>query len=183
MLIAIITITLGLGLPITAAYLTAATLAVPVLSQLGVEAVTAHLFVLYFAAISAITPPVALASFAAAGIAGTDIWKTSFYAVKLGVVGYLVPFLFVNSPGLLILGTGFFDTAYALAAAGIGLVAVAIGVIGYFRTRVSIVERIVLVALGILLAAVEVIWMDLAALALLGTMMARNLVAHKALRA
>lgn len=173
-LIGFITIILGMGLPITAAYLTSATLAVPVLTALGVAPVAAHLFVLYYSAISAITPPVALASFAAAGIANSGMWKTSFYSVKLGIVGYLVPFLFVDRGGLLITGTTFGNTAYALATAAAGLFALSTGIVGHFRKTLVFFERVVLIVIGILLAAVQIVWLDAAAVLLLALIVARN---------
>ena len=179
-LIGAITVILGMGLPITAAYLTAATLAVPVLTTLGVEPVAAHLFVLYYAAISAITPPVALASFAAAGIAASGLWRTAFYGVKLGVVGYLVPFLFVDRSGLLILGSSLAEVLYGLATAVAGLFALTIGLVGYLKQPVSAAERVLLIAVAVLLAAYQIVWLDAFGLALLGVIVIRNTIAKRA---
>ena len=175
-LIALITMILGMGLPITAAYLTAATLAVPVLMTLGVAPVAAHLFVLYYAAISAITPPVALASFAAAGIANSGLWRTSFHGMKLGFVGYIVPFLFIYRPGMLIIDTSFWDTFYSTLTAAAGLVAMAVAIAGYFRGPISWLERIALVIAGCLFAMTQVLWLDGVAFLIISAVIGRNFV-------
>jgi TRAP transporter 4TM/12TM fusion protein len=101
MLIALI---LGMGMPTTAAYAVAASVVAPGLAQIGIAPLTAHMFIFYYAVISAITPPVALASFAAAGMANADPWKTSFIALKLGLATFIVPFMFFFGPGLLFQG-------------------------------------------------------------------------------
>lgn len=100
----LIALILGMGMPTTAAYAIAAAVIAPGLSRMGVPPLVAHMFVFYFAVISAITPPVALASFAAAGMAQADPWKTSFIAVKFGLATFLVPFMFYASPVLLMQG-------------------------------------------------------------------------------
>ncbi len=100
----LIALVLGMGMPTTAAYAVAASVIAPGLAQLGIPPLTAHLFIFYYAVISAITPPVALASFAAAGMANADPWKTSFIALKLGLATFIVPFMFVYGPELLFKG-------------------------------------------------------------------------------
>jgi TRAP-type uncharacterized transport system fused permease subunit len=95
---------LGMALPTTAAYIMVAVLAAPALIELGVPVLAAHLFVFYCALLSAITPPVALAAFAGAGIAGADPIKTGFTAAKIGAMLFLLPFAFVYVPSLLIHG-------------------------------------------------------------------------------
>lgn len=92
---------LGMGMPTTAAYAIAAAVLAPGLAKIGVPTLVAHMFVFYFAVISAITPPVALASFAAAGLAQADPWKTSWIALKMGLATFIVPFMFFYSPVLL----------------------------------------------------------------------------------
>lgn len=101
MLVAII---LGMGVPTTAAYAIAAAVVAPGLIRIGVEPLVAHMFIFYFAILSAITPPVALASFAAASMAGADMWRTSMIAVKLGLATFIVPYMFWLSPALLAQG-------------------------------------------------------------------------------
>ncbi len=101
---AMVALILGMGMPTTAAYAIAAAVIAPGLSRMGVPPLVAHMFVFYFAVISSITPPVALASFAAAGMAQADPWKTSWIAVKFGLATFLVPFMFYYSPVLLMQG-------------------------------------------------------------------------------
>jgi TRAP-type uncharacterized transport system fused permease subunit len=117
---------LGMGVPTTAAYAIAAAVCAPGLIRLGVEPLVAHLFIFYFAALSAITPPVALASFAAAGLARADLWRTSVIAVKLGLATFIVPFMFWMSPALLGFGSALTVTqAVASALFGVWLLACA----------------------------------------------------------
>jgi len=97
-------ILLGMGLPTTPAYIVQVALLVPALVKLGVQVEAAHLFVLYFAVLSAITPPVAMAVYAANGLSGGTLMSTSWAAVKLGLTGYIIPFMFVAAPSLLLIG-------------------------------------------------------------------------------
>src|SRR5690625_3694792 len=105
LLIMIMCIILGMGMPVAAAYVLTAMLAAPTLINLGVSEIAAHLFIVYFSIISAITPPVAVASFAAAGIAKANPTTVGFEAVRLGLVSFIIPFIFVFQPGLLMEGT------------------------------------------------------------------------------
>ena len=97
-------IVLGMGMPTTPAYIIMTALLVPAIIKLGVIPPAAHMFALYFAVLSAITPPVALAVFAAAGIAKADMWKAGLAAVKIGAAGFIVPFMVIYEPGLLMIG-------------------------------------------------------------------------------
>ena len=101
---AVVALVLGMGMPTTAAYAIAAAVIAPGLAKIGVPVLVAHMFVFYFAVVSAITPPVALASFAAAGMAQADPWKTSWIALKMGLATFIVPFMFFFSPVLLMQG-------------------------------------------------------------------------------
>lgn len=105
LLIMVMCIVLGLGMPVAAAYVLTAMLAAPTLINLGVSVLGAHLFIVYFSIISAITPPVAVASFAAAGIARTNPAKVGIEAVRLGIVSFIIPFIFIFNPALLMDGT------------------------------------------------------------------------------
>jgi TRAP transporter 4TM/12TM fusion protein len=117
---------LGMGVPTTAAYAIAAAVCAPALIRLGVEPLVAHMFIFYFAALSAITPPVALASFAAAGLAKADLWRTSLIAVKLALATFIVPFMFWMSPALLGYGSALVvGQALASALFGVWLLACA----------------------------------------------------------
>ena len=97
-------IVLGMGIPTTPAYIIMTALLVPAIIKLGVIEPAAHMFAFYFAILSAITPPVALAVFAACGIAKSDLWSSGWAAVKIGAAGFIVPFMFVYEPALLMIG-------------------------------------------------------------------------------
>jgi TRAP transporter 4TM/12TM fusion protein len=115
----VVTIVLGMGLPTVAAYAITGAVVAPALTRLGVEPMAAHLFVLYFAAMSAITPPVSLASFAAAAVARAPVWPVAMTALKLGTAGFIVPYLFVYRPEILMagsLGSIVFQTVIAMIA-------------------------------------------------------------------
>lgn len=122
-LIMIMTIILGMGMPVAAAYVLTAMLAAPTLIHLGITPLAAHLFIVYFSIISAITPPVAVASFAAAGIAGANPTAVGFEALRLGLVSFIIPYLFVFQPALLLQGSlieiGFILIISIIAIAGL----------------------------------------------------------------
>jgi TRAP transporter 4TM/12TM fusion protein len=122
----VVAIILGMGVPTTAAYVIAAAVVAPGLIRLGVPPLSAHMFVFYFAILSAITPPVALASFAAASMARADMWRTSLIALKLGLATFIVPYMFWISPALLAQGplAGILR-AFATAAVGVWMLACA----------------------------------------------------------
>src|SRR5699024_6761294 len=123
-------IILGLGMPTTSAYIMAAVLLTPPLLELGVPAIAAHLFVFYFACMSMLTPPVALAAFAAAGIAGSPIHKTGLTAFRISIAAYLIPFAFALSPAML-LQEGAWPAVTSGVTALIGTYALAAAIIGY----------------------------------------------------
>ncbi len=137
-------IILGMGLPTTAAYIVQAALLIPALIKLGVPVIAAHLFVFYFAIISAITPPVAMAVYAAAGISGSNIWKTGLAAMKAGATGFIVPFMFVYGPSLLLLGSpmGILTTVFS---ASIGVVLLSAGLMGWLFKEATLLERALLI--------------------------------------
>ncbi|MFW5678748.1 MAG: TRAP transporter permease [Pseudomonadota bacterium] len=141
-----ISILLGMGMPTTAAYAVAASVVAPGLVQLGVPVLTAHFFVFYFAVMSAITPPVALAAYAAAGISGSKAMPTSVAAFKVGLAAFIVPFMFFYSPALLMQGT-VLQTIQVVITASVGVYLLAAAVQGWLLARLTLVERaIVLVA-------------------------------------
>jgi TRAP transporter 4TM/12TM fusion protein len=156
---------LGMGLPTTAAYIVMAALLVPALVKLGIPTIAAHMFAFYYAIISAITPPVALAVYAGAGLAGSNIWKTGFAAVRLGAPGFIIPFMFAYSPSLLLIGDpGTILTSSVTAT--VGVIMLAGGMIGWFLRRTTIFERICLLG-GAVLLIKPGIYTDLAGLAIL----------------
>jgi TRAP transporter 4TM/12TM fusion protein len=136
-------IILGMGMPTSAAYLIGAILMAPALVKMGLSVIAAHMFVFYFAVISMITPPVALATYAAAAIAKTDIWKTGLVGFRLALAGFLVPYAFVYNNGLLATGP-LWEVIWVTVTATIGVVLLASAIIGYFLTVPTKVERVIL---------------------------------------
>jgi len=160
-----ISILLGMGMPTTAAYAVAASVVAPGLVQLGIEPLTAHFFVFYFAVVSAITPPVALASYAAAGISGANAMETSVASFRIGIAAFIVPFMFFYNSALL-MEAGWFEIARALVTATFGVYLLSGGVIGWFaRARAPWLIRLMLVAAALLMIEGG-LWTDLAGLGL-----------------
>lgn len=147
---AVIAIVFGMGMPTVAVYIMLATVLAPALVEAGIAEMPAHLFILYFGMLSMVTPPVALASITAAKIAGADMWRTSWEAVKLAWVAYFVPFLFVFSPALLLKGQAL-DVLFAVGTAFFGMAAVSVGMIGFSLKPISRIERAAYIAFGIML--------------------------------
>ena len=148
-LVMLIATLLGMGLPTTGAYILAAALGAPILVKLGFPPIAAHMFVFYYAIISNITPPVALAAYAASSIAGSNPNKTGFQAMQLGFLAYVVPFAFCYDPGLLMQGSGG-EILWALAS-GIGAVfSFAYMWMGYINKPLNLVTRLLLAVSGVL---------------------------------
>ncbi|MGJ8585645.1 MAG: TRAP transporter permease [Marinosulfonomonas sp.] len=144
-----ISILLGMGMPTTAAYAVAASVVAPGLVQLGIPALTAHFFVFYFAVVSAITPPVALASYAAAGISGANPMATSVASFKIGISAFIVPFMFFYNGAILFDGT-WFEILRAGATATFGVFLLSSGVQGWWvgdRANPAVRVGLILVAL------------------------------------
>jgi TRAP transporter 4TM/12TM fusion protein len=143
-------IVLGMGMPTAPAYIMQTALLVPALVKLGVQVEAAHLFVLYFAILSAITPPVALAVYAANGISRAGLWESSFAALRLGATGYIIPFMFVFGPSLLMFGTPLQITLTA-ATATVGVTCLAGGLSGYFAGPALLWQRLMLIGAALVL--------------------------------
>ncbi len=144
-------ILLGMGLPTTPAYIVQVALLVPAMVKLGVQVEAAHLFVLYFAVLSAITPPVAMAVYAANGLSGASVMDTGWAAVKLGMTGYIIPFMFVFSPSLLLMGEPTV-VAMAVVSSTIGVVCLAGGLHSHFFFGTARAwERLMLIAAALAL--------------------------------
>src|SRR6056297_173957 len=143
LLIAIACIIMGAGIPTTATYIILVAVAAPALGLLEVEPIVAHFFVFYYGVLADITPPVALAAYAAAGIAGANPFKTGNTAFRLGIAKALVPFVFVYSPALLIVTDGFTWAAFTVTLAGamIGIAGLGVAFSGFFLTHMSRLER------------------------------------------
>ena len=139
---------LGCGLPTTAAYMVLATLAVPALTKLGVPLLAAHMFVLYFGSISTITPPVALSAYAGAAIAGANPNKVGYTAFRFGIVAFVVPFIFVYNPALL-MNASVLKIIVSFVTAIIGTMSVAVAMQGWWKTRATIIERVLAFACGV----------------------------------
>ena len=150
LLTAVVSILLGMGMPTSAIYLLLATMIAPSLVKLGVHPIAAHMFVLYYGLMSMITPPVAIAAFAAASLSGAKPMETGMTAVRLGWIAYVIPFVFVLSPSLLWQGDGT-DILMAAVTAFMGVWIASCGMIGYMFGPLSAVMRLLFFLSGILL--------------------------------
>jgi TRAP transporter 4TM/12TM fusion protein len=191
-------IVLGMGMPTTPAYIIMTALLVPAIIKLGVTPPAAHMFAFYFAILSAITPPVALAVYAAAGLAKADLWKSGLSAIKIGAASFIVPFMFVYEPALLMVDPDLYGKTrdvvtadwtrilWASSTASVGCVLLAAGLAGYWLTACSLWQRAALVVAAFCLI-VPGLWTDVsgATLTLLvagAQFMSRRRVAEMALK-
>ena len=165
-------IILGMGMPTTPAYIVMVSLLVPAIIKLGAIPPAAHMFAFYFAILSAITPPVALAVYAAAGLAKANLWDAGWTAVRVGAAGFIVPFMFIFEPSLLMIGE-WTTVLPAATTASIGVVCLAAGLSGYFIRDVAPWERVLLVAAAVLLIKPGLAT-DLAGAALLAIVLANQ---------
>ena len=147
---AVICILLGMGMPTTGVYILLAALVAPSLVKVGIQPIAAHMFILYFGMMSMITPPVAIAAFAAASLAGADPVRTGFEAMRFGWLAYLIPFLFVASPSLLMQASPGVVILAALSAA-FGVWLVCIGIMGYLRRALGAAMRLLFCGSGLAL--------------------------------
>ncbi len=147
---AVASIILGMGLPTVAAYSILVTLVVSSLVKMGVDALAAHMFIFYFGIISNVTPPVALAAYAAAGLSGGSVLITGVKATKLALAGFLIPFLFIYGPGVLLIGNVENIIIVSITAL-LGIYSLAIASIGYLFTHCNWLERLGCMLGGILL--------------------------------
>ncbi len=157
-------IVLGMGMPTTPAYIVMVSLLVPAIIKLGAVTPAAHMFAFYFAILSAITPPVALAVFAAAGLAKANMWSTGWAAMRAAAPAYIVPFMFVYEPALLLIGN-WTTSLHAAVSASIGVILLSAGLFGYLLRPATLWQRAILVVAALLL--IKPGWMtDLAGLLL-----------------
>ena len=138
---AVACVIMSMGLPWTACYIILALLVAPALANMGIRPIAAHLFLLYMGLISFITPPVCIAVYAACPIAGSEIWPTGIQAVRLGIVAYLIPFVFVFQPTLLLMGPPILVVLMMITSV-LGVIALASALEGYFATRAGWLERV-----------------------------------------
>ncbi len=141
---------LGMGMPTVGAYIIVATLGAPALQNLGVNAISAHMFVFFFAIICNVTPPVALAAYAAAPIADSDPWETGWLAFRYALAGFVVPYFFVFNNSLLLVDPGWM-TVWFIFTAAVGVVCLAAAVSGYFLTRMGWAEQAIFFVLALVL--------------------------------
>ncbi|WP_429843088.1 TRAP transporter permease [Brevibacillus sp. FIR094] len=158
---------LGMGTPTTANYIITSTIAAPALIQLGVPAIAAHMFTFYFGIVADITPPVALAAFAASGIAKSKPIKTGVESTRLSIAAFMAPYIFVVSPALLLINTTLLESIWVMLTSTLGMIGVGAGLIGYWMSKLNILERILAVAGGVL-AVIPGIETDIAGFILLG---------------
>lgn len=151
LLVMLACIIMGMGLPSTAAYIIAATVGVPTLVAAGISTLSANLFVFYFAIMSFITPPVAVAAYAAAGLADASASKTGWQAFMLGMPGFIIPYVYVFNPALLIVDTSTIDTLYIVALATFGVILTSIAVIGWFKGKLHPIIRLLIAISAILM--------------------------------
>ncbi|PTM58801.1 TRAP transporter permease [Desmospora activa] len=165
-------IVLGMGVPSIPAYVITVTMAAPALLQMGVEPLVAHMFVFYFGIFANITPPVALAAFAAAGISRGEPMKTGLQALKLAAAGFIVPFMFVYSDQLLLVNADWSESIMVILTAVLGVLMLGTALEGYLFAPVSVVLRLALVVcailliqpnwitdlIGVLVAAITLLW-------------------------
>jgi len=174
---ALITILLGCGMPAAAVYVILASILAPSLVSMGAEPLAAHMFIFFFSCIGTITPPVAITSYTAAAIADTDPVKTGWTAFRLGIVAFIVPFIFLRSPALILIGTPR-EVSLAMLTATIGVFCLVGCLEGYMFMKYNTVARIVLgfAALGTIIPGIVT---DLIGLACLAIAVAITLLAKK----
>ena len=173
-LVAIVTLFLGMGLPTAAAYIIAATVGAPILTRIGLLPIIAHFFIFYFACISSITPPTALAAYAAATLAQEDPTKVGWSAVRLGLAGLIVPFIIVYHPAILLIGT-FKEILLSFIFGVVFILALGCALMGYLVSEIPIFERGVLV-LGVVLMIIPSIQLLFIGILMIGSVFVINIV-------
>ena len=176
-MVAIVCIILGMGMPVPAAYVLTATLAAPALLEFKFSLMSAHLFIVYFSAISAITPPVAVAAYAAAGISEGDPNATGVQAVRLAVAAYIVPFVFMYRPALILDGS-LPEILWTAVVATAAVYSFASGLEGYLHGRLRFPLRLALMAAGVVFVWPDT-WADLTGFAILGAVTAHQYAIRK----
>jgi len=177
-IVMVISLILGMGVPTTANYIITSTiggaaLATAISSWAGLplesSMLVAHMFVFYFGILADVTPPVALASYAASTLAKADFWKTAFYATKFSLAGYLVPYIFALNPSLLIIPVNWHLETVAVFMLGVAgalmtILALSAAIEGWHGGPISLWERLVLLIIGVLNIIQEPYWLSAAIL-------------------
>lgn len=146
----LVCIIFGMGMPTPAAYVLTAVLAAPIMIEVGVDKLQAHLFILYYACLSAITPPVAVAAYAAAAISGANPMRIGFLACRLGLVAFIIPYMFVYDQSLLLIGSPV-NIIISVITAILGVVSLAAGLEGWFGKTLERWKQLIVIANSILL--------------------------------
>nr|WP_275899465.1 TRAP transporter permease [Bacillus piscicola] len=144
----LLTILLGTGVPVTASYIIAATISVPILAEMGVPPLVSHMFAFFYAALSEITPPIALAALVTSGIAGANFTRVCITAVRLGLIGFIIPYFFLYNPVLLFIEGSVVSSSIAIITGIIGVIALAGAMSNWFLTKPNFVQRVLLGAAG-----------------------------------
>ncbi len=174
--VALITTLLGMGMPTTPAYITAAAVSVPALTAMGFDAFPTHFFVFWYAVLAAITPPVALASFAGASLAKADPMKTSVIACKLGFAAFILPFIMMFKPEIF-LGYGNYEAtlrAWSVITSFVATYAIAVGFEGFLKRKINAFLRLALIAAGLTLFIPTSAIVDIVAFAIISAIVAVN---------
>lgn len=162
-------ILLGMGLPTTAKYIVLASMAAPAIQKFGVPILAAHMFIFYYGIIADLTPPVALAAYAGAGIAGANPMRTGFTALRLAVAGFLIPYFFVYNPELLMINASLANTTVPVITAIAGTVFLSFASAGYWMKNLNLLERVILLCASLML--IQPGWMTDIAGAAIGVLM------------
>lgn len=158
-LVMIASLVMGMGLPTVAAYLLLVIVVAPAIGKLGAPIVAAHMFIFYYGVLSSITPPVALAAYGASGLSKADPLRTAVMACRLAITAFIVPYLFVYHPELLLLEGSLLDSMYRLAVCGSGIFLVSMAAIGQGWVTLGFVSRAVLLAAALMLF-MDMVWLN-----------------------
>lgn len=169
---------LGMGVPTTANYLITSTIAAPIVMQLGVPALAAHLFTFYFGILADITPPVALAAYAGSAIAKGNPFKTGVQATKLAIAAFIIPYIFVMNPALIMIDTTFLEVVRITATSLIGMFGISGGMTGWVYGHANVVERIALIIAGLMLINPSVVT-DIAGVGIIAAILMYQKVRYK----
>jgi TRAP-type uncharacterized transport system fused permease subunit len=142
----VVSIILGMGLPTSACYIISASIAVPILTKMGIPPFQAHFFVMYFSILSTITPPVALSSYVGAGMAGANPNEVGFIGFKLALAGFIVPFFFIYSPAMLLISDSTLAIVWAAITGLFGTFLLAVSIEGYLTVSLPAWVRVFLFA-------------------------------------
>ena len=171
-------IVLGMGVPTTANYVIMASITAPILIEMGIPVLAAHMFVFYFGIVADITPPVALAAYAGSAIAGSNPLKTGINATRLAIAAFIIPYIFALNPAMLFIDTMWYDVVLIIITSIIGMFGISIGLEGYMSRPLPFYERILAIAGGVLLVVPGLV-SDIIGLVLVALVVALQLLGKK----